>query len=244
MKSTRITEPEASGVSLPLVEDAIEFEEPIEDPDVKPSWRGWIHATAFPLAIVLGVILIVAADGAAAKAGSAVFFASSLLLFGTSALYHRIAWSPGVSSVFRRIDHANIFLLIAGTYTPMTLLSLPQEKSVLLLTIIWVGATLGIGFRVFWLAAPRWLYVALYLLLGWGALLFIGDFFAANWVAMTLIVVGGVFYTLGATVYGLKRPNPLPHAFGFHEIFHSFTLLAFICQWTGVFLIATNPPVP
>lgn len=225
--------------NLPLLEDAIEYREV----DVKPTWRGWIHAGTFPVAIALGVILLVFADGAAAKISSAVFFASSLLLFGTSALYHRINWSPKVKAIFKRIDHANIFLLIAGSYTPITVLCLPPEKATLLLAIIWGGAALGIGFRIFWIGAPRWLYVPLYVLLGWGAMLFIVDFFQANWIMMTLILVGGLFYTAGAVFYGLKRPNPVPGVFGFHEIFHTLTLLAFLCHWTGIFLVAIDPPI-
>lgn len=225
-------------LNVPLVEEAIEYEQL----NLKPSWRGWIHAGTFPVAIVLGIILIVFAEGAAAKAGSAIFFAASLLLFGTSALYHRINWSARVKSVFRRIDHANIFLLIAGTYTPITLLALPSSKSVPLLVVIWTGAILGIGFRVFWLGAPRWLYVVLYLALGWAAVIFMADLFRANTATMTLVLIGGLLYSLGAIVYGLKRPNPFPRAFGFHEIFHTLTVLAFVAQWAGVFLIATNPP--
>jgi hemolysin III len=225
--------------NLPLIEDAVDHP-PVE---VKPTWRGWIHAGTFPVAIALGVILIVLADGVAAKVSSAIFVASSLLLFGTSALYHRINWSPKVKAVFKRIDHSNIFLLIAGSYTPITVLALPQDKAVLLLSLVWGGALLGVGFRIFWIGAPRWLYVPLYVLLGWAAMMFVVDFFNANAAMMTLIFVGGIFYTLGAVAYGLKRPNPFPGKFGFHEIFHSFTLLAFLCHWTGIFLIATNPAV-
>jgi hemolysin III len=225
--------------NLPLIEDAVDHP-PVE---VKPTWRGWIHAGTFPVAIALGVILIVLADGVAAKVSSAIFVASSLLLFGTSALYHRINWSPKVKAVFKRIDHSNIFLLIAGSYTPITVLALPQDKAVLLLSLVWGGALLGVGFRIFWIGAPRWLYVPLYVLLGWAAMMFVVDFFHAHAVMMTLIFVGGVFYTLGAVAYGLKRPNPFPGRFGFHEIFHSFTLFAFLCHWTGIFLIATNPAV-
>jgi len=237
-------EPAADLPNIPLLDDAIEHDPATHDQgEKKPTWRGWIHAGTFPLAIVLGVILIVAADGAAAKASSAVFVASSLLLFGTSALYHRINWSPKVKAIFKRIDHANIFLLIAGSYTPITVLALPPEKSVILLWLVWGGAGLGILFRVFWIGAPRWLYVPLYLLLGYAALVFIVDFFAANAAMMTLILVGGLCYTVGAVAYGLKRPNPVPGVFGFHEIFHSFTLIAFLCHWTGIFLVATNPPV-
>jgi hemolysin III len=231
--------PDPADLSLPFVEDAEDY----QHLDTKPSWRGWIHAVTFPVAIILGVILVIAADGPAATTGSAIFFGASLLLFGISALYHRINWSPAVKAVFRRIDHANILLLIAGTYTPLSLLLLPEEKATLLLTMVWTGALLGIGFRIFWLGAPRWLYVALYLLLGWAAVLYIVDFFRANWITMSLVAVGGLCYSLGAIVYGLKRPNPFPRAFGFHEIFHTLTVVAFVCHWTGVFLVATNPPL-
>jgi len=233
------SEPGADLPNVPLLEDAIEYDRL----DAKPTWRGWIHAGTFPLAIVLGVILIVAADGAAAKISSSVFVASSLLLFGNSALYHRIDWTPRTKAVFKRIDHANIFLLIAGSYTPITVLALPEGKSGLLLWLVWGGAGLGILFRVFWIGAPRWLYVPLYLLLGYASLIFIVDFFQANAAMMTLILVGGLFYTVGAVIYGLKKPNPFPGTFGFHEIFHTLTLLAFLCHWTGIFLVATNPPV-
>lgn len=225
--------------NVPLLDDAIEFDRL----DVKPTWRGWIHAGTFPLAIVLGVILIVAAEGAAAKISSSVFVASSLLLFGNSALYHRIDWKPKTKAIFKRIDHANIFLLIAGSYTPITVLALPHDKSVLLLWLVWAGAGLGILFRVFWIGAPRWLYVPLYLLLGYASLIFIVDFFEANAAMMTLILVGGLFYTVGAVIYGLKKPNPFPGKFGFHEIFHTLTLLAFLCHWAGIFIVATDPPV-
>ncbi|MCU1526114.1 MAG: hemolysin family protein [Microbacteriaceae bacterium] len=225
--------------NIPLLDDALE----VPAPEKKPTWRGWIHAGTFPLAIVLGVVLITLADGVAAKVSSAVFVISSLLLFGISALYHRFDWSEKTKRLLKRLDHSNIFLLIAGSYTPITVLSLPSDKAVLLLSLVWGGALLGIGFRIFWIGAPRWLYVPLYLLLGYAALAFIVDFFTANAVMMTLILLGGLFYTIGAVVYGFKRPNPIPGVFGFHEIFHSLTLLAFLCHWTGIFLVATNPPV-
>ncbi|MBO9578251.1 MAG: hemolysin III family protein [Microbacteriaceae bacterium] len=210
--------------------------------EVKPTWRGWIHAGTFPVAIALGVVLVCLADGVFAKLMAGVFFASTLLLFGGSALYHRFNWSPKVKQVFRRIDHANIFLLIAGTYTPIATLGLPMPKSVVLISIVWGVALLGIAFRVFWVTAPRWLYVPLYLGLGWAALMYVADFFTWIPVSMILVFVGGAFYTAGAIVYGLKRPNPSPRHFGFHEIFHAGTLLAFLCHWTAVFLIAVWPP--
>lgn len=225
--------------NIPLLEDALEH----PSTEKKPTWRGWIHAGTFPVAIALGVILIVFADGAAAKISSAVFVASSLLLFGVSALYHRFTWSERARVLLKRMDHSNIFLLIAGSYTPLAVLCLPPEKATLLLWLVWIGAGLGIGFRIFWIRAPRWLYVPLYILLGWAAMMFVVDFFQANWITMTLIIVGGLFYTGGAVIYGLKKPNPFPGRFGFHEIFHTFTLFAFLCHWTGIFIVAVNPPV-
>ena len=233
------TEDTAGLPQLPLVDDAIEF----DAVEKKPTWRGWIHAGTFPVAIVLGIVLIVLADGAAAKVSSAIFVASSLMLFGISALYHRFNWSDKTRMLLKRFDHSNIFLLIAGSYTPITVLALPPDKAAILLWIVWTGAALGIGFRIFWVGAPRWLYVPLYILLGWGAMMFVVDFFQANWIMMTLIMAGGLFYTVGAVIYGLKRPNPIPGVFGFHEIFHTLTLLAFLCHWAGIFLVATNPPV-
>lgn len=209
--------------------------------DIRPTWRGWIHAATFPIAIAAGVVLIVLADGTAAKWASAIFMATSLLLFGNSALYHRFDWGPRTRAVLKRIDHANILLLIAGTYTPIAVLALPAEKATLLLSLVWGGALLGILFRVFWIGAPRWLYVALYLVLGWAAVMYIVDLFQANAVMMTLVLVGGVLYTVGAVVYAIKRPNPWPGHFGFHEIFHVCTVLAFLCHWTAALLIALHP---
>jgi hemolysin III len=223
---------------LPLLDDTLERD---PDQDEKPTWRGWIHAGTFPLAIALGVVLILLADGITAKLVSAVFVLCSLLLFGVSALYHRFDWSPKTKRLLKRFDHANIFLLIAGSYTPITVLALPHDKAVILICLVWGGAVLGIAFRVFWIGAPRWLYVPLYLLLGYAAFAFIADFFAANAVMMTLILIGGLFYTIGAAAYGFKRPNPIPGVFGFHEIFHSFTLLAFLSHWVAILIIATHP---
>lgn len=226
--------------NVPLLDDELEHS---PDAEQKPTWRGWIHAGTFPVAIALGIVLVVFADGAAAKASSAVFFASSLLLFGISAVYHRFNWGDRAKRTLKRLDHANIFLLIAGTYTPLAVLCLPPEKATLLLWLVWSGAALGIGFRVLWVGAPRWLYVPLYLLLGWAAVMFMGDFFAANWITMSLVIAGGLLYSAGAIVYGFKKPNPFPGRFGFHEIFHTATLLAFLCHWTGILLVAVQPPI-
>ncbi len=228
-------EPAADLPNIPLLDDAIAHV------DERPSWRGWIHAITFPLCIVLGIVLITVADGATAKVASIVFTLTSLLLFGNSALYHRFDWKPSTKRLLKRIDHANIFLLIAGTYTPLSLLALPPEKGILLLTLVWGGALLGIGFRVFWIGAPRWLYVPIYIALGWAAVMYLGDLLAVSVAMMVLIVVGGLLYTAGAVVYGLKRPNPVPGHFGFHEIFHTCTVLAFGCHWAATLIIAVAP---
>lgn len=230
-------EPAARLPHLPLVESVRRLPR-----SVKPTWRGWIHAGTFPLVIVLGTILVVRAEDAAGKISCAVFVVSSLILFGMSALYHRINWSPPVKRVLQRVDHANIFLLIAGTYTPIAVLCLTPQKATILLSIVWGGALAGIGIRMLWTTAPRWLFVPLYLLLGYGALMDILDFFRANAAMMSLIIIGGVLYSVGAGVYALKRPNPVPGVFEFHEVFHALTLLAFLCHWTAIFLVAVHPP--
>lgn len=210
--------------------------------DIRPTWRGWIHAGTFPVALVTGIVLISLAQGATAKWASAVFMASSLLLFGNSAVYHRFDWSPRVKAVLKRIDHANILLLIAGTYTPIGLLALPQSKGTLLLALVWGGAIVGILFRVLWIGAPRWLYVALYLALGWAAVMYMPDLVEANLAMMILVIVGGLLYSIGAVMYATKRPNPWPGHFGFHELFHVCTVLAFLCHWTAALLLVINPP--
>lgn len=224
--------------NIPLLDDAIAH---APEQETKPTWRGWIHAGTFPLAIAAGIVLIVLAADGPAKASSAIFMASSLMLFGISAVYHRFNWSPKVKAVFRRLDHSNIFLLIAGTYTPLAVNALPFPDNVILLSVIWTGALIGILSRIFWLKAPRWSYVVLYVALGWAAVIYFGAIFAANPATMILVLVGGLAYTTGAVFYALKRPNPVPGVFGFHELFHSCTLIAFICHWTAILLLVLDP---
>jgi hemolysin III len=221
---------------LPLSETV-----PADALEKKPSWRGWIHTGVLPIVVAGGIILIVLAHGAIPKVAASIFFASSFLLFGNSALYHRFNWRPKVKITLKRIDHANIFLLIAGSYTPMAMLALPSEKGLVLLVAVWIGAVLGISFRIFWINAPRWLYVPLYVLLSWAAMFYVVDFFSFNAVAMSLILIGGLCYTAGAVVYGIKKPNPFPGHFGFHEIFHALTVIAFICHWVAVLQVSMQP---
>lgn len=206
---------------------------------VKPLLRGWLHAVMAPLALVYGIVLVVLTPAGAARASVAVFAAATVLLFGTSAIYHRGTWSPRVGAVLRRLDHSNIFLVIAGTYTPLAVMLLPASTSRVLLTVIWSGALAGILMRVLWLGAPRWLYVPIYVALGWVAVWFLPAFASAGGaVVVTLVIAGGIGYTLGAVVYGLKRPNPSLRWFGFHEIFHVGTVIGYTCHAIAVGIAA------
>lgn len=203
--------------------------------DVKPRFRGWLHAATAPLTLAAGVVLVALSPNAATRIGSSVFAVSAVVLFTVSAIYHRGTWSPRVWAFLRRFDHANIFLLIAGSYTPFTLLLLEGRDRTILLTVVWVVAALGMAFRILWADAPRWLYTATYLGMGWAAVFYFRDFVANGGTAvLSLVVAGGLLYTLGGVVYGLKRPNPSPAWFGFHEVFHTLTILAFITHYVGI----------
>jgi hemolysin III len=198
----------------------------------KPRLRGWLHTVTSPVALAAGVVLIVLAPSGPAAAAAAAYGLTAVVLFTTSAVYHRGQWSPVAESRLKRLDHANIFLLIAGSYTPFAVLALSDDTRIAVLSAVWGAAIVGVLFRVFWVDAPRWLYTALYIGLGWGAsFVFPQIIHGAGVAAFVLIAVGGLFYTAGAVVYGLKRPNPSPKWFGFHEIFHACTVAAFACQY-------------
>jgi hemolysin III len=202
--------------------------------EIKPHLRGWLHLATFPLSLAAGIVLVCLAPDSTTRLAAAIFGATSSLLFGVSALYHRGTWSPTWEARLRRLDHSNIFLLIAGTYTPFAITLLDSTNAQILLALVWGGALLGIAFRVFWIGAPRWLYLPVYIALGWAAVFWLGDFAAAATPSvLTLIIVGGGLYSLGGVVYGLKRPNPSPRWFGFHEVFHSFTIAAFTVHYVG-----------
>lgn len=201
---------------------------------LKPRMRGWLHAAMVPLALSAGIVLIVLAPPGTLRVASVVYVITGLLLFAISATYHLGTWSPRTARVLKRLDHTNIMLIIAGTYTPLTLALLPEPRDLILLVAVWTGALGGVAFRVFWTDAPRWLYTPVYVLLGLAALVFLGDFFAADVAAATLICVGGLFYIVGAVFYALKRPNISLHWFGFHELFHACTLVGFICHYIAI----------
>ena len=212
--------------------------------DIKPKLRGWIHLLSTPLVIAAGVVLICLSPTATTRVGSALYVASALLLFGTSALYHRGTWSPKVWTILNRFDHSNIFVFIAGSYTPFALLLLEGTSRWVMLAVVWTGALLGIGFKVFWPSAPRWMSAPVYIALGWAAIFFIPAFFEGatalglgiGIATFVLIAVGGALYTMGGLVYGFKWPNPSPRVFGFHEIFHGFTVAAFTAHYVGISL--------
>ena len=203
--------------------------------EVKPKLRGWMHAASAPLTLAAGIVLVVLSPTASTRIGSAVFATSALVLFTVSGIYHRGTWSPKVWRFLRRFDHANIFLLIAGTYTPFSLLMLQGSDRVVLLSVAWSGAATGVLFRIFWNDAPRWLYTPIYIALGWAAVFYFGDFVdTASTAVLVLMAVGGGLYTLGGVVYGIKRPDPFPRWFGFHEVFHTLTIAAFVTHYVGV----------
>ncbi|NNG88595.1 hemolysin III family protein [Streptomyces cacaoi] len=206
---------------------------------LKPRLRGWLHAGMFPAVLISGVFLTALAGSTRGRIACAVYTLTACLLFGISALYHRGDWSPRVSAVLRRLDHANIFLIIAGTYTPLTILLLPDGRRALLLWGIWAAAAVGIAFRVLWVGAPRWLYTPCYIAMGWAAVFFLPDFLRTGGIAVLVcVIVGGLLYSAGGVIYGIKRPNPSPRWFGFHEVFHSFTLAAFVVHYVGISLVA------
>jgi hemolysin III len=205
---------------------------------VKPRLRGWLHAGMAPLALVGGIVLVVLSPTGTATVGATIFLVASVLLFGTSGIYHRGTWGSPGEAILRRLDHANIYVFIAATYTPMALVLLNGPARITLLALIWSAATAGLIFRLVWLSAPRWLYTTLYIAMGWAAMGWMDDFYASGGPAVLgLILAGGVCYTGGAVVYARKRPNPSPRWFGFHEIFHAGTVAGFVCHYIAVSMI-------
>ncbi|GAA3087193.1 PAQR family membrane homeostasis protein TrhA [Streptosporangium carneum] len=204
----------------------------------KPRLRGWLHAGALPVALIAGFALVALGPTLQARLAAAVYAVTSGLLFGVSATYHRGALSPRLEEALRRLDHANIYLIIAGTYTPFALLALDGPASAVVLGVIWTGAVAGVLFRVLWTAAPRWLSTALYIALGWTAVFVLPQLTAgAGTAALVLLLVGGLLYTAGGVVYGVRRPDPSPRWFGFHEVFHAFTVAAYLVQYVAVSLV-------
>ena len=204
----------------------------------RPKLRGIIHLVMSPLALVAGLTLVTITSELRGRVTLTIFTLTAVSLFTCSAIYHRVPWSPAAKAVWRRIDHANIPLLIAGTYTPFSIYLLEKQQAVILLSLVWGGALLSGIFRVFWLSAPKWLYVPIYLALGWAAFIYFPDFYESGGpLVFTLIALGGVLYSAGAIIYAVKKPNFSINWFGFHELFHALTAAAFISHFIAAVLV-------
>jgi hemolysin III len=200
----------------------------------RPLLRGALHGVAFAAALAVGVLLVVFSRESRVLP-AAVFAASAALMLGTSTLYHRITWSPEARRWMRGADHAAIFVLIAGTYTPVALISLSGAWRITVLAVVWSGAIAAAISKFCWVAAPKWLSAVVGLALGWVGVIVLPRFAQHEGIApVILLAAGGLAYTAGALVYALKRPDPLPRIFGYHELFHALTIVALACQYVAV----------
>ena len=208
--------------------------------ELKPRLRGFLHTYAAAISIASGAALVAVAAalrGGSAAVTTSIYAVTVTMLFGTSALYHRRTWSPRAHRFMKRLDHSMIFVFIAGTYTPIAALTLPRSAAIAVLVTVWTGALVGVVLQTAWPHSPRWLSVPCYIALGWVAVFVLPDLLHnAGVAALVLILLGGAIYTIGGIVYGLKRPNPVPGVFGFHEVFHACTLLAAICHYIAIWL--------
>jgi hemolysin III len=205
----------------------------------KPRMRGWLHTYAFFVSVAAAIVLCTLAaidSGTATIVSSLIYGVTICGLFGVSALYHRRTWTSRGNEVMRRLDHSMIFLFIAGTYTPFCVMLLPPAKATVILSIVWAGAVLGVGMKMITPHAPRWLSTPLYILLGWVAIFVLPDILRAGGVtAFVLMLAGGAFYTIGAVLYAIRKPNPWPKTFGHHEFFHACTLFAAVCHQVAIY---------
>jgi hemolysin III len=194
-----------------------------------------LHQAAFTVSLVLGTLLIVGADGGAEHAAASVFAGSVAACFGMSALYHRVNWSPPVRLWMRKLDHAGIYLLIAGTYTPVCLLALDGAWRPVALSLVSVAAAAAIVVKFAWLGAPKWFAAATGIALGWVGVALLPQLATRlDPTAIVLLGLGGVAYTLGAVVYARRRPDPAPSVFGYHELFHALTIVGIACQYVAI----------
>jgi hemolysin III len=196
-------------------------------PPVKPRLRGVLHQYAFFVSVPCGVALILAASAGRARLAAVIYAGAVSALLGTSALYHRVTWRPAARRWMRRLDHSMIFVLIAGTYTPVALLVLKGSLADVILIVLWAGAVGGVLFKLLWIDAPKWVLATVYIVLGLVSAAVLGQLPAAiGWLAVAGLVSGGVLYTVGAVVYASGRPNPVPAVFGYHEVFHVLVIAA------------------
>jgi len=196
-------------------------------PAVKPKLRGVSHQYAFFVSLACGVGLILAASEGRARVAASIYAAAVSALLGTSALYHRVTWRPRARRWMRRLDHSMIFVLIAGTYTPVALLALKGTLATVILILLWAGALGGVVFKLLWIDAPKWLFAGVYVALGLVTAAVFGELPAAiGWLGVAGLATGGVLYIVGAVVYASGRPNPSPRVFGYHEVFHALVIAA------------------
>jgi hemolysin III len=204
----------------------------------RPTWRGWMHTVMFFLAIPGGILLIVIGRSAEAKVGAAIYMVSLLLGFGTSAGYHRLARSERTQLLMQRLDHSMIFVLIAGSYTPICLLGLPPAWGIPILCVAWAGALLGIVLKQVAFEKLKVLEYALYPILGWIVVVAAPALFdGLTTTELSLLFAGGMLYTVGIPVLVLEKPDPWPRTFGYHEIWHTFTLAAAACHFATITLL-------
>jgi hemolysin III len=201
----------------------------------RPLLRGVLHQVALALAIAAGVLLVAEADGGRRITAAAVFAASAATMLAVSAAYHRITWTPRARLRMRRADHAGIYVLIAGTYTPVGLLVLHGTLQTVMLGVVWTGAAAAILLKLFWVGAPKWLSAAIAIGLGWVGIAAIPQLVRADGIApVVLIALGGLAYTCGGIVYARRRPDPIPAVFGYHELFHALTLVGLTLQYVAI----------
>ncbi|HEY9472599.1 MAG TPA: hemolysin III family protein [Mycobacteriales bacterium] len=212
---------------------------PLSSPRPRPRLRGWLHAWAFPISLVAGgtlVAVVAPTVGAHAAVPTAVYAVTVSLLFGTSALYHRVTWQPRSRAIMKRLDHSMIFVFIAGTYTPFSVLALPHNTGTVVLAVVWGGAFAGTALKMARPGGSRWVSVPIYLALGWVAVFVLPALLHVGVAILLLILAGGAIYTAGAVVYALRRPDPVPTVFGYHEVFHLCTVVAASCHYVAVWL--------
>ena len=204
-----------------------------------PRLRGVFHQYAFFAAVVAGIVLVVLADGIRERVAVWVYAVALAAMFGASALYHRFPWRSAAARLrARRLDHAMIFVFIAGTYTPFTLLAFSGALQAVVLTTVWAGAVLGVVVELYWIHAPRWVSAIAYLAVGWIGIIALPQFFPALGVAAAvLLIVGACLYTVGALTYATTWPNPFPSTFGFHEVFHVLVVAAAVTQFVALALV-------
>lgn len=194
---------------------------------VKPRLRGVLHEYAFYISLACGAALVLTAGDGRARFAAAIYAGAVSALLGTSALYHRVTWRPSVRRWMRRLDHSMIFVLIAGTYTPVALLALRGALASTILIVLWLGALGGMVFKLLWIDAPKWLFAGVYVLLGLVTAAVFGELPAAiGWLGAAGLALGGLLYVVGAVVYASGRPNPWPRVFGYHEVFHTLVVAA------------------